>query len=402
MRIRPVASEARSYPYLKAGRDYPVFEFPPEIGRVQSRTVAVADAEEQRVQDLLGRVMVISVHDHPTRRPLDLSTARAYRKAGRDVTGYAGLSVSGLDVVFDGLMAGANPITSASGWKWTDTIHDLGMRLCDFAHQGLVMAAYSLRDLETAKREGRIAVVLTLEAATSIENELDRLDILFGLGVRSMGLVYSESNQVGSGLSEARDGGLTHFGQRVVRRMNQLGLLIDVSHASDLTALDAVEASDAPVVITHAGARQVWPSTRMKPDEVIRACAGSGGLIGIEAAPHTTMSPKHPAHDVEAVMHHFEYCVELVGIDHVTFGPDTHFGDHVGWHHEFAAELSTDHEQTKASYEEVAFVDGLENPSETFPNIVRWLVSHGYSDEDIEKAIGGNTLRVLREVWPGS
>jgi membrane dipeptidase len=390
----------RSYSYLRAASDYEEFEFPAEIGRVASRTVQVMPEQEERVQRLLGQEFVISLHDHPTRRPADVTQARAYRRQGRDVTGYAGLSVSGLDLVFDGLMNGTCLITSAAGWKWTDTIHDLGMRLCDFDHQDLVVPVRSVAGARRAKERRQIGIVMTLEACTAIENEIDRLDVLYGLGIRSCGLVYSDGNQAGGGLAEPRDGGLTRFGRRAVRRMNDLGMLVDLAHAGDQTSLDAIGFSNVPTVISHAGARGLWPISRMKPDDVIRACAAGGGLIGIEAAPHTTLSPAHPRHSLDSVMDHFEYCADLVGIDHVGFGPDTNFGDHVAWHGQFARELSTDDEPLpEPEHPEVAFVDGLENPAEAFPNIARWLVVHGYGDEDIAKVLGGNVLRVLDAVW---
>src|SRR5699024_4299044 len=134
-----------------------------------------------------------------------------------------------------------------------------------------------------------------------------------------MGIAFSESNSLGSGLKEARDGGLTAFGKRCIARMNALGIAIDVSHASDQTCRDAFEYSTKPVLITHAGARGVWPTPRMKPDDVITGCAKTGGLIGIEAAPHTTLSRDHRRHSIDSVMDHFTYCVDLIGIDHVVF-----------------------------------------------------------------------------------
>ena len=138
----------------------------------------------------------------------------------------------------------------------------------------------------------------------------------------------------------------------------------------------------------------------MKPDAVLRACAEKGGVIGIEAAPHTTLTKQHPQHSIESFMEHFEYCVNLLGIDHVAFGPDTLFGDHVALHHAFARQLSISVRAWPApSFTEVEFVDGVENPAEEFPNIVRWLVEHDYSDEDIDKVLGGNIMRVLKEVW---
>jgi membrane dipeptidase len=137
----------------------------------------------------------------------------------------------------------------------------------------------------------------------------------------------------------------------------------------------------------------------MKPDEVLKALAAKGGVIGIEAAPHTTLTKKHPKHNIESFMEHFEYCADLMGIDHVAFGPDTLFGDHVGLHHYFAKQLSISAARGQVQFEEVEFVDGIENPAEALPNIVRWMVKHDYSDGDIAKAIGGNVIKVLEEAW---
>jgi membrane dipeptidase len=232
-----------------------------------------------------------------------------------------------------------------------------------------------------------------------IENEVDRLDILYGFGVRQMGIAYSEANTLGSGLKERGDGGLTYFGERAVRRMNKLGIAIDVSHSGDRTSLDTIRHSTKPIFITHAGARTVWPTNRMKPDDVIRACAERGGVIGIEAAPHTTLSPAHPRHSIESVMDHFTYCVDLVGIDHVAFGPDTLFGDHVGLHDAFAAHLSIAEAHGHVDHPRVPYVDGLENPAECYWNITSWLVGRGYSDDEIVQVLGGNIMRVLAEVW---
>jgi membrane dipeptidase len=214
-----------------------------------------------------------------------------------------------------------------------------------------------------------------------------------------MGIAYSESNALGSGLKEARDGGLTVFGKRAVARMNAIGMVIDVSHSGDQTCLDTFEHSAKPVFITHAGARGVWDTRRMMPDEVLRACAETGGVLGLEAAPHTTLSAAHPSHSLESVMDHFEYCVNLMGIDHVAFGPDTTYGDHVGLHHIFAGSLGLRQAHGGVTFEEVKYVAGLENPTENFGNIVGWLVKHGYSDGDIAAVTGGNVLRVLKEVW---
>lgn len=389
----------RSYSYLEAGTDYPVFELDPELDRVPAYDLGLDEAQADRVRRLIEDNIIISLHDHPQVFPRDVGRIREYIRTGREHTAYAGLSRSGMTAVFDNLMDGTACVTSKSGWKWDDILYDLGMRLSDIAHQDYVRIAYRLDDILAAQENGQVALVLALEAATPIENEVDRIDILYGFGIRQMGIAYSEANGLGSGLKEPADGGLTVFGRRAVERMNKLGIAIDVSHSGDRTCMDTFEASDKPVFITHAGARGVWPTPRMKPDDVLRACAESGGVLGLEAAPHTTLSPDHPQHSLESVMDHFTYCVELMGIEHVAFGPDTLYGDHVGLHHLFASNLGVHDAHKGPAYEEVPHVAGLENPTECFHNIVGWLVKHGYGDDEIKAVTGGNIMRVLKQVW---
>src|SRR5579875_476893 len=376
----------KSFQYLKA--DIREFKLVKEIDRVNSTKIKLTKTEEERVDQILSKNIVISIHDHPSVFPEDIELVHEYIRYGREVMGYEGLSVSGLDAVFDGLGDGTNTILSKYPWKWESVVYEIGMRLSDIAHQDFVIRGERVEDIERAHREGTMP----------IENELDRVDILYGLGVRCMGLVYSESNALGAGLREKNDGGLTNFGYQVVERMNKIGMAVDLAHVGDKTSLDAIEASKVPVFITHAGARALWNTSRMKPDKVLQALADKKGVIGIEAAPHTTLTEKHKKHSIESVMEHFQYIEKLIGIDYVSFGPDTLFGDHVGLHHLFARELSIKETHAGAKFEEVPVVDGLENPSE-YRNIVRWLVKNGYSDNEIAKVIGGNTLRVLKKVW---
>jgi membrane dipeptidase len=219
--------------------------------------------------------------------------------------------------------------------------------------------------------------------------------VLFGFGVRMMGITYSESNALGGGLKDPGDAGLTRFGSDAVRRMNRLGMAIDLSHAGDVTAMQTCARSERPVFLSHSGARALFAERKLKTDDLLRAVADTGGVIGVEASPHTTISPAHPRHCLDSVMDHVEYCIDLVGIDHVGLGPDTFFGDHVALHRFYAAAFDTGE---VARYEEVDHVEGLENPGE-FPNVIRWLVAHGYEDEQIAKIVGGNGLRALADVW---
>lgn len=389
----------QSFDYLEAGKDYKPYKLAKQINRVEPYVYPISEAQEEEVQQIMEEDLIISLHEHTFVTPEDLDQIMEFRRQGRDWTGYEGLSKSGLDVVFENFMDGTAFITSSAGWKWQDVIHDLGIRYSDFAHQDMVIKAETIEDIYRAKREGKIAFVSSLESATQIENEIDRVDVLYGLGVRVMGIAYSEANSLGSGLKEKNDGGLTAFGHRVVERMNKLGMTIDVSHCGDQTARDVIAASSKPIFMTHVGARALWNISRLKPDDVHIACAEKGGVIGVEAAPHTTLTEKHPNHSIESVMEHFEYLVNLVGIDHVSFGLDTLFGDHVGLHHAFAAALSIGSAHAGVEFDEVEYVKGLENPAEAYPNVVRWLVKHGYSREDIRKVMGENIMRVLKETW---
>ncbi|MBF8191411.1 membrane dipeptidase [Nonomuraea sp. K274] len=389
----------RSFGYLEPHTDFKVFELAPELGRVEPYDLALSSEQAERVTRILTEHMAISLHEHPKILTADVTQLRDYNRTGRNAIGFEGLARSGMTALFDNFMNGTNCVTSEHGWKWDDVIFDLGLRFADLAKQDFVVLARTVAEIEQAKATGRLALVAGLEAATMIENELDRLDILYGFGVRQIGIAYSQANQLGSGLAERSDAGLTHFGRRAVERMNRLGMAIDVSHSGDRTCLEVIEHSRVPVFITHAGARAVWPTNRMKPDEVIRACAERGGVIGLEAAPHTTLSEAHREHSLESVMDHFTYCVDLVGIDHVAFGPDTNFGDHVGLHDSFTGHLSIAGAHGHVEHPRVPYVAGMENPAENFTNIVGWLVKHGYGDDEIAKVIGGNVLRVLREVW---
>lgn len=400
----------RSFDYLEPGADYRAFDLAPEVDRVDSPVVELTDEQDERAARLARDCVMISLHEHLGVFPSRIDDTPEYIRQGRMATAFEGLAASQWDAVFDNLMDGICQIESRSGWKWTEVLHDLGIRLCDLAHQEFVIVAHGVDDILRAHEEGKVAWIGSIEGAAMIENELDRIEVLYGFGVRLLGITYSEANALGSGLKEPGDGGLTTFGRRAVERMNKVGMLIDCSHVGDRTTLDVIEASEKPIVLSHIGARALWDSRRLAPDEVLRACAERGGVIGIEAAPHTTITARHREHSLESYMEHFEYIADLVGIDHVGFGPDTIYGDHVGLHRVYAATgLSLKESRAVGAdgagngkareHPRVDFVAGIENPTQGSRNILRWLVKHGYSDEEIGKVLGRNALRVLREVW---
>jgi membrane dipeptidase len=385
----------RSFDYLVPGADYRVFDVAPQLGRVEPFVYPLSEEDDARAERLLRDRVCVSLHEHGGILPTDLGENDAYIREGREWYGFEGIAASGLDGIVENFMDGTASITSKQGWKWTDVIHDLGMHLADVAHQSTVVVASTTEDVREAHRTGRVAMIPAIEGAAPIENEIDRLDVLFGLGVRMLGIAYSESNQLGGGVRDPGDGGLTVLGRQAVVRMNRLGMAIDLSHTGDVTAMQVCALSERPVFLSHAGARSLSAMNKMKPDELLKAVADTGGVIGVEASPHTTMTPTHPRHSLEGVMEHVEYCVDLMGIDHVGFGLDLCFGDHVALHEHYADAMDVGEE---APHEWVRYVEGLENVSE-FPNALRWLVGHGYADDQIAKLVGGNALRALADVW---
>jgi len=258
---------------------------------------------------------------------------------------------------------------------------------------GLVSATRA-EEIRRAKREGKQAFMYQLEPQT-IGRKLERVEIAYGLGVRMMLLTFNTRNYVGDGCTERTNCGLSYLGIELIERLNDLGILIDLSHCGIQTTLDTIKFSKDPVVINHTGARALNPPcARLKTDEEIRALADKGGLIGISAIPNQLSSK--PEQGIEDMLNHIDYVVKLVGIDHVAIGLDNIFGDQVAHHRELAKSKSVNLERSGIVLA-ADYMFGIESPLE-WRNIVRGLVSRGYSDEEIAKIVGGNALRIIEEV----
>ncbi|MFP3950807.1 MAG: dipeptidase [Candidatus Bathyarchaeia archaeon] len=398
----------KAFQYLEPGFDYKQYNLTEGPGRVEPYYVPLSESQEDRFRSFLEGNIIVDLHEHPVLFPRDMSEAIDLQRHGREFTAYEALSKSHLDCVFDNLMDGTAYIHSFNGWKWMDVIHDIGIRLSDLAHQDMIIPCTGVDDIKTAFKEGRIALVFCLESATPIENELDRIEILYGLGVRSMGICYSESNMLGGGMHETyQDSGLTDFGYDAVKRMNKIGMLIDIGHTNDRTALETIKASDKPIYDSHSGPGAIAQG-HTKGDEVLESLAESDGLLGVGGAGRGLRTEKHPVGSIESYMECLEYCIDLMGIEHVGCGPDTLYGDHQGlykyWfshqmgHYERPGATEEEPYQIPTGVDDPGYVKGLENPNE-FINIARWMIKHGYSDQEIAKVMGGNALRLLETVW---
>ncbi|MGH3240690.1 MAG: dipeptidase [Spirillospora sp.] len=262
---------------------------------------------------------------------------------------------------------------------------------------GDVLLCRRADDIAEAKRTGREAIVFGPQDTRFLGTDLSHLDRFYEFGVRILQLTYQYRNFVGDGCGEPDPAGLSRFGRELVAAMNELGILIDLSHCGRPTAMEAMEASDAPVVFTHAHASAVHPHIRFKDDDLLRALADQGGVIGV-----TGLSPFNKLENgvrpgLREWLVHVTYLVDLLGPDHVGLGLDF---DETSTPERDRAEL--------AAYPELALrqefgyegrrVAGLTSAADV-GNATLALISAGYDDETILKILGGNWLRVFARVW---
>ena len=209
-------------------------------------------------------------------------------------------------------------------------------------------------------------------------------------------LTYNRMDHIGVGCTERVDAGLSMFGMEVVRCCNVLGIVVDVSHCGHLTTLDACRHSKKPVTANHTAARSVYAHARGKSDEALHAIAGTGGVIGIVAAPPFLTDAAAPS--IEHMLDHIDYVAAAVGWQHVGIGTDwplqapdevlAAFSGELNKNHGFRAQDRLDLTQRLVGF----------NDCRDLPNITRGLVKRGYSDEQIRGVLGENALRVFQEV----
>lgn len=295
--------------------------------------------------------------------------------------------------------------------RYTDAIHAFVDR-----HPDRLLFATTADDVRRAKREQRVAILIGVEGGHAIEGSLDRLRALHARGVRYLTLTWNNGNAwAGSsvGLESTRTGGLTPFGRDVVREMNRLGMLVDLSHVSDSTFFDAIAVSTAPVIASHSSARALNAHPRNLSDDQLRAIARNGGVVNVNfysrfldpdyrvraedaerrvaaarraalAAGADTAAVRRrmdtlrdslfgaiPATPFRLLVDHVDHIVRVAGVDHVGIGSDF---DGVS-----------------------ALPEGMEDVTR-LPRLAQALLDRGYSDADVARVLGGNMLRVMDAV----
>jgi membrane dipeptidase len=262
----------------------------------------------------------------------------------------------------------------------------------------------SVDQLLGAKRDGRLGIVYGFQDATPIGADPGRLQVFADLGVKVIQLTYNVRNLVGDGCLEPGNAGLSTYGLALVERMDELGILVDLSHCGQRTTAEGIAASANPVAITHSGCAAVAPHPRSKQDAELRALAEGGGVIGIYLMPFLSPGRVSTTADVVA---HIEHAIDVCGEDHVGIGSDLSVtpidGSDEYWarHREFVAGRIARGIAAPAEDPDVLFTVPELNSPRRMELIAEALDARGHAAGRIEKVLGGNFLRLFREVWQG-
>jgi membrane dipeptidase len=247
-----------------------------------------------------------------------------------------------------------------------------------------------------ARTAGRVAVLLGFQNATIVESDVRNLDALYQAGARCIQLTYNSRNLLGDGCTERTNAGLSDFGVRVVERMNQLGIVVDLSHCGEATSRDGIALSARPPAFTHTMCKAVYDHVRAKPDELLKALADKGGMVGIATLGYFIGPTADTTFD--DYLRHVDHAVQVAGIDHVGLASDysirgiekTHTRE--SW---YVPRLSSFKPVYRVRWPPwIAELD----PPERFRNIALGLAKRGYTTAQIEKVLGGNWVRYFSEV----
>jgi len=283
--------------------------------------------------------------------------------------------------------------THLEGPKRFKNWYDLFDKLSD-----KIIMATRASDVLRAKKEGRFAFIMGVQNADILGNDMTLLPLYERAGLRIVGLSYYRQNLLGEGCGERTNSGLSNFGIEVIEEMNRLGMIVDVSHSGDQVRTDAIKYSKDPILISHAGADALCHHTRCIRDEQLKAMAEKGGVLCVIGYSTQIEVRKDQRPTLEDFLVVIDYVVKLIGVDHVGIGLDLSpfrtLEGYTKW-----AKLHPDIAPKGGFYERHMFTnkDGVDDVTR-YPDITKGLVARGYSDEDIQKILGLNVLRVFREV----
>jgi membrane dipeptidase len=325
---------------------------------------------EQSVKAVLGDALVWDNHACMPLRPEDSSFLPQLARVRA-----SGVHVISLNVSYSKRDSRAALAMLASFRNWVEA------RPADY------LMVRSVADVEAARRSGRLGVCFDIEGMDALDGNVENVHTFYDLGVRWMLTTYNLSNAAGGGCLD-EDGGLTDYGRRVVAEMNRVGMVVCATHCGYRTARELIDASATPVIFSHSNPRAVWDHPRNIPDELMRACAARGGVIGINGI-GVFLGPNDASTD--RYIAHIEYALDLVGDDHVGIALDYVFDQD-----EIAQEVAAHPEV----FPPELFSQGTQMVEPwRLPEIAQGLAARGHSVETLRKLFGGNHLRIAQQVW---
>ena len=301
-----------------------------------------------------------------------------------------GLEYSNWDrALFEELKAGGVTAVHATAVYWEDARQTLAL-LADWnrrfrEHADLIRPVQSGEDIRAAKREGRIAFLLGAQNCSPIEQDLGLVEIFRRLGLMVMQLTYNNQSPLGGGCYEAVDSGLTRFGREVLKEMNRVGMIADLSHSGEKTTLDAIEHSARPVCISHANPSFFHENVRNKSERVLRALGNSGGMLGFSLYPLHIGGSSRKLEEFTAMV---ARTAELMGIEHIGIGTDTVRK----WPNSVLEWMRSGRwTWSSATPHWPEWPAWFRSPAD-FTNLTEALLARGFSREDVAKIMGGNWL----------
>jgi membrane dipeptidase len=275
-----------------------------------------------------------------------------------------------------------------------------GMSFADAAQQIAFHRAYlrersetcvlveSVDDVLRARQDGKLAVGLHFQGTAPFEEATGWVDVFYKLGIRHALMAYNEKNTVGCGCHVPEDTGLTDWGRQLIREMNRVGMLVDCAHTGYRTTMEAIEASEAPAIISHTNVRALGDHPRCVRDDQIKACAAKGGVLGMTGlSGFLGASPPTP----ERLVDHVDHVANLVGPQHVGLGLDYVYD--IETFESFVARMPDRYPPGEG------YTDMQQLEPEQIPRVTEELLRRGYAEAEIRGILGENWLRVCRQVW---
>jgi membrane dipeptidase len=249
-------------------------------------------------------------------------------------------------------------------------------------------------DLDRAKKDGKCAVIMGLQNSEHFRTASD-VKHFYQIGQRCSQLTYNSQNMIGSGSTDRIDGGISDYGVSIIKAMNDVGMLIDVSHCGDRTTLDAIALSPKPIAITHSNCRALNDHPRLKTDEAIKALGARGGVMGITGV-RMFVSAKEPT-TIANMVDHIDHVIKLIGVDHVGIGSDADLNGYDDMPADQYKMLKAGY-KTSYAFRDKIDTDGFDHPLKTY-DLAEELIRRNYSDANIQAILGGNFRRLLGETW---